>query len=172
MQGLQTTASSWDSFKFALYKALDAMKPKTVFEYGPGTSTSIMAIYPSIELIDSVEHNLQWFNKWKWEMPENVKLIYQPQMELYPETPGRLEKYDLIFVDGREREKCLYVAKHRLNESGFVILHDAERPNYREMIETYKYKFWQDDGHTVLLTDNSATGMRLGGAFEDRDSSG
>jgi hypothetical protein len=162
----QGTAPTWDSFKFALYKVLDALKPKTIFEYGPGTSTSIMAIYPSVELIDSVEHNLAWFNKWKWEMPENVNLIYQPNMELYPETPGRCEKYDLIFVDGREREKCLYVAKARLNEGGVVILHDAERPNYQEMMRSYKCMFMQDDGHTAILCENHKTAMMLSGAFE------
>jgi hypothetical protein len=58
------------------------------------------------------------------------------------------------------------VAKARLNEGGVVILHDAERPNYKEMINTYKFKFWQDEGHTVVLTDNSTTAMRLSGAFE------
>lgn len=161
----QGTASSWDSFKDALYKVLEALKPKTVFEYGPGTSTSIMAIYPSIEIIDSVEHNEAWLNKWKWEMPENVLLLYQPNMEVYPETQGRLEKYDLIFVDGREREKCLYVAKHRLNKGGVVILHDAERPNYQEPMQFYSYKFLQDDGHTAILCDDSITAMRISGAF-------
>jgi len=140
MQILQT-ASSWDSFKVALYKVLDALKPKTIFEYGPGTSTSIMAIYPSVEFIDSVEHNRAWYEKYRWDMPENVHIMYQPVLEVYPETTGRVEKYDLIFVDGREREKCLYVAKARLNEGGVVILHDAERPNYQEPMKFYKYKF-------------------------------
>lgn len=167
MQILLSTASAWDSFKDALYKVLDALKPKTVFEYGPGTSTSIMAIYPSMELIDSVEHNLAWYNKYKWEMPENVQLIYQPNMELYPEVPGRREKYDLIFVDGREREKCLYVAKARLNDGGVVILHDAERQNYQEMINSYKFQFWQDMGHTVILTDSHMTALRLSGVFDE-----
>jgi hypothetical protein len=161
-----STASSWDSFKDALYKVLVALNPKTVFEYGPGTSTSIMAIFPSVELIDSVEHNLTWYNKYKWEMPENVSIVYQPILELYPETPGRAEKYDLVFVDGREREKCLYVAKARLNEGGVVILHDAERPNYQEMIDSYKFKFWQDEGHTVVLCDSNITAMKLEGAFD------
>lgn len=165
MQTLQT-ASSWDSFKFALYKVLETINPKNVFEYGPGTSTTIMAIYPSIEIIDSVEHNQAWFNKWKWEMPENVKLIYQPNMELYPETQGRLEKYDLIFVDGREREKCLYVAGHRITDEGVVILHDAERPNYQEPMGYYKYKFLQDDGHTAILCNNNTIATKLSGAFE------
>lgn len=165
------TAPTWDSFKYALYKVLDALKPNTVFEYGPGTSTTIMAIYPSIETIDSVEHNQAWFNKWKWDLPENVNLIYQPQMELYPETPGRLDKYDLIFVDGKEREKCLYVSRSRLNENGVVILHDAERPNYQEMINSFKFQFWQDGGHTVILTDSHITSLRLMGAFDDSSNS-
>lgn len=161
------TASSWDSFKDALYKVLGSLNPKTVFEYGPGTSTSIMALYPSIEFIDSVEHNLAWYNKYKWEMPENVNIIFQPNMEIYPETPGRIEKYDMIFVDGREREKCLYVAKSRLNEGGVVILHDAERPNYKEPMNFYKFMFLQDDGHTAILTDNVETALRLSGAFSE-----
>lgn len=161
----QSTASSWDSFKDALYKTLEAIKPKTIFEYGPGTSTSIMAIYPSVELIDSVEHNQAWYNKYKWEMPENVNIMYQPVLEVYPEVKGRMDKYDLIFVDGREREKCLYVAKDRLNEGGVVILHDAERPNYQEMINTYKFRFWQDEGHTVCLCDNNITAMKLESVF-------
>lgn len=161
------TASSWDSFKDALYKVLHAINPKTVFEYGPGTSTSIMALYPSVECIDSVEHNLAWYNKYKWEMPENVNIIFQPNLELYPETPGRFDKYDIIFVDGREREKCLYVAKHRLNENGVVILHDAERPNYQEPMRFYKFMFIQDDGHTAILCDSNSTSLKLSGAFSE-----
>lgn len=149
-----------------MYQVLEALNPKTVFEYGPGTSTSIMAIYPSVELIDSVEHNIAWYEKYRWSMPDNVNITYQPNLELYPESIGRIEKYDLIFVDGREREKCLYVAKSRLNEGGVVILHDAERPNYQEGISFYKYKFFQDDGHTAILTDNNVTAMRLQGIFE------
>lgn len=166
MQQAQSTASSWHSFDKALMAVLRTLNPKTVFEYGPGMSTSLMALYPSVEVIDSVEHNLAWYNKYKWEMPENVNLIYQPELVLYPTTKGRVESYDLFFVDGREREICLFLAKERLNEGGVVILHDAERPNYKDMINSYKFKFWQDEGHTCVLTDYSQTAMRLEGAFE------
>ncbi len=159
------TASSWDSFKDSLYKVLDAIKPKNVFEYGPGTSTSIMALHPAVELIDSVEHNITWFNKWKWELPDTVNLMYQPNMEMYPETRGRLEKYDFIFVDGREREKCLYVSRDRLNLDGIIMLHDAERPSYKEMIDTFRFKFFTDDGHTCTMTDSKIQAMRLESAL-------
>lgn len=167
MQSKLETARTWDSFKDTLYDVLDAIKPKSVFEYGPGTSTSIMALSHSIETLDSVEHNETWFNKWKWELPDNVNLIYQPNMEMYPETKGRLDKYDLIFVDGREREKCLYVSRDRLHIDGVVILHDAERPSYQEMINTFRYKFFTDGGHTVVLTDSKIQSMRLEAALYD-----
>lgn len=171
MQTMQKTASSWDSFKGALYKVLDVLKPKTVFEYGPGVSTSIMAIYPSVELIDSVEHNIAWYEKYRWEMPDNVKMYYQPSLELYPSTKGRIDKYDLIFVDGRERENCLYLAKERLNDNGVIILHDAERPNYQEPMKFYKFMFLQDEGHTAILTDSNITALRLSGAFDENSNS-
>lgn len=168
MQTLHTpTASTWDSFKDTLYKVLEAIKPKTVFEYGPGVSTSIMAMHPSVEWIDTVEHDKAWYEKYRWEMPDNVKFHFQSVMELYPEVQGRYEKYDLIFVDGRERETCLFIAHGRLNQDGVVILHDAERPNYRDMINTYKFKFFTDDGHTVVLTDSHYMGNVLGDALYD-----
>lgn len=167
MQAKLETAPTWDSFKDTLYKVLDAIKPKTIFEYGPGVSTGIMALYPTVEWIDSVEHARAWYEKYRWEMPDNVKIHFQPQMELYPETPGRFEKYDIIFVDGREREKCLYVSRSRMNEDGVVILHDAERPSYKEMIDTFKFKFFTDGGHTVVLTDSHHMGNVLGVALYD-----
>lgn len=162
----QKTARSWDSFRVALIKVLEVTNPKTVFEYGPGVSTSIMSVHPSVEMIDSVEHNPAWFNKWRWEVADSVNLIYQPNMEMYPETEGRVSKYDLIFVDGREREKCLYVAGGRLNEQGVVILHDAERANYQEPMSFYKHRFMQDNGNTAILCNNSVVASKLSGAFE------
>lgn len=167
MQGLLQTASSWDSFSDTLHRVLKAINPKTVFEYGPGISTKIIGVYPSVELVDSVEHNQAWYEKYKWEMTDNVQVMYQPNMELYPETPGRSDKYDLIFVDGRDREKCLYVARHRLNMDGVVMLHDAERPTYKEMIDTFRFKYFTDEGHTVTLTDSKITSMKLESALYD-----
>lgn len=148
---------------------MGALKPRRIFEYGPGVSTKIMSTYP-VEAIDSVEHDKAWYEKYKWEL-DSANLIYQPQIELYPDTPGRFEKYDLIFVDGREREKCLYVARGRLEHTGVVMLHDAERPSYREMINTFKFKFFTDEGHTVTLTDNLVTSYKLEAAlYENSDS--
>jgi len=159
-------ARTWDSFRETLVKVLAITNPKAVFEYGPGESTKIIATYPSVEIVDSVEHDMAWFEKHRWTMPDNVVITHQPIMEAYPDSLGRLSKYDLIFVDGRERETCLFVAKVRLNDGGVVILHDAERPAYQDIINTYKYKFFTDNGNTCTMTDNDVTAMRLEALYD------
>lgn len=45
-----------------------------------------------------------------------------------PSTVGG--KFDVIFVDGRYRRRCLMAAQEVLNPNGVVILHDAEREHY------------------------------------------
>jgi len=159
------TASTWDSFKDTLLRVLNILNPKTVFEYGPGVSTMMIASHPGVEIVDSVEHDPAWYEKYKWTMLDNVRITLQPILSVYPETEGRSDKYDLIFVDGREREKCLFVARGRLNAGGAIMLHDAERPSYQDMINSFKYKFWTDDGHTVTLTDNDMTAAMLEGIY-------
>lgn len=161
------SARSWDSFKPTLEKVLKIINPKYVFEYGPGVSTKTIAFHPGVEIVDSVEHDVAWYERHRWSMPDNVRITLQPVLEAYPETMGRTDKYDLIFVDGRERESCLYVAKSRLNDGGVVMLHDAERPAYKEIIDTYKYKFFTDNGSTVTMTDNDITAMRLEQLYEN-----
>ena len=162
------TASRWDSFDHTLKEVLKIMNPRTILEYGPGTSTKIFMEYSSVELIDSIEHNSAWYGKYKNEMNDKVKVYLQPNMQLYPETTTRLDKYDIVFVDGRERDKCLYVSRIRLNDGGVVMLHDAERMAYKEMIDTFKYKFYTDQGHTVTLTDSLETSLKLKSLEEDR----
>lgn len=162
MQSIQSkTARTWDSFAVTLEKVLSLLQPKRIFEYGPGESTKIMSKFPTVISIDSVEHDKAWFGKWQWSLPDNVNLIYNPVMELYPETQGRYDRYDLIFVDGREREKCIFVARGRLNENGVIMLHDAERVQYKEIIDSFKFRFFTDDGHTATLTDNQTVASML-----------
>jgi len=160
------TAKTWDSFKPTLNKVLSIIKPKTVFEYGPGVSTKIIAAFPGVEIVDSVEHDTDYYEKYRWGMSDNVQITLQPVLEAYPETPGRVPLYDLIFVDGRERETCLFVAKGRLNKGGVVILHDAARPSYKSIINTYKFKFPTDDWQTLTMTDDSITAMRLEALYD------
>ena len=45
--------------------------------------------------------------------------------------------FDVIFIDGRYRRRCLQSAQEALNPNGIVILHDAEREHYLSGTEVY-----------------------------------
>lgn len=153
----QKTASTWDSFKPTLIKVLAEFKPKTVFEYGPGVSTLLMQDFPSIEHIDTVEHDVAWFHKWAAKFGSKITLFLEEDLSKYPYLLKEKE-YDLYFIDGREREKCLELCNR---PDGIVILHDAERESYRPYIHKFKYIFMEDDGHTCVMTNNDSSSIIL-----------
>lgn len=164
MQTLQqSTASSWDSFKQTLIKVLAEFKPKTVFEYGPGVSTLIMQDFPSVEYIDTVEHDIAWFSKWKSQLGSKVSLFYEPDFKKYPYILDTEKEYDLYFIDGREREICLDLCN---KPYGIVILHDSERESYQPHIKRFKYIFMEDDGHTCVMANNDSQGIILEKIFQ------
>jgi predicted O-methyltransferase YrrM len=72
------------------------------------------------------------------ELTDNVK---HPMTEYikYPSTLNR--KFDLIFVDGRKRRRCLLEAKELLSPEGFVLLHDANREWYQCAMKEFKGGF-------------------------------
>lgn len=152
-----STAPTWDSFKKTLISVLAEFKPKTVLEYGPGSSTLIMQDFPSIEFITSVEHDIAWFSKWAKQLGSKVGLNLEQDLSKYPYV-GTLSQYDLYFIDGRERELCLDICNR---STGIVILHDAERPSYKPHIDKYKYIYMEDDGHTCVMTNDDLYESRL-----------
>jgi len=155
------TALTWQSYETALFKVLDLLRPKTCFEWGCGESTKMISNYSSIELMDSVEHDAVWLDKISKVVNDKVMMIYEPDREKYKFVQGRKSKYDLIFIDGRDRENCLIQAHYILDISGVVILHDSEREKYLKSIQSYKYQIWMDNKHTVLLTNDDIVGSIL-----------
>lgn len=159
------TARSWDSFRVPLIKVLNTLKPTTVFEYAPGESTKIIQAHESCTLIDTLEHDEAWAYKIKPHLNHKVEIYCESEGDLYPYVQGRLDRYDLIFVDGIKRIECLGVARFRVNKHGVVILHDAERTEYKKMIDSYSFKFFVDEGHTVILTNSQDTAIKLSEAL-------
>lgn len=155
-----STASTWDSFKLTLIKVLAEFKPETVMEWGPGVSTLIMQDFPSVKSITTVEHDIAWFNKWKRQVGDKVHMILEDDMDKYP---NHIKESDLYFIDGRMREECLDLCN---KPTGIVVIHDAERPNYKPFMDKYKYMFFEDDGHTAVLTNREDYESRLVYVFE------
>ena len=56
----------------------------------------------------------------------------------YVECPRKVgRQFDIVFIDGRYRRRCLLVAKDILAEAGTVILHDAQREHYLSPLAEY-----------------------------------
>jgi predicted O-methyltransferase YrrM len=132
------------------------VKPKKILEYGPGESTRLMRMICPKSEIRTIEHDAKWFNVWIKELADDkthVVLAESPEDDrtslLWDKYVEQRGMYDLIFIDGRERVKCLNWAKDHINPNGVVILHDAEREEYLSGIELFnKLEEW---GGTVVL---------------------
>lgn len=157
---MSETAQSYDSYMDTLLAILDEFKPAKVFEYGTGKSTKVLAMYPGVKLLVSVEHSAEWYQKSIQGELSNLFIIFEPDHSKYVRLiDGTF--YDLVFVDGIDRPDCLKQAKLNLSTDGIVMLHDAKRSEYIEAIKLYKFQVWTDDGHTVTLTDNAHVHSRL-----------
>lgn len=132
-----------------------------ILEWGSGNST----LYFSDRLSDkweqdfrwdTIEHDVKWylhvqkFNKlsevkchlFQAENPQDKIQMREDRVEQYVNMPRCIGlKYDVIIVDGCQRNKCLDMAKRFLKEDGIVLLHDAERDCYEEGKEGYIGKY-------------------------------
>ena len=141
------------SYRPMLSKWCNTVKPKRILEWGPGESTKLMRMMcPDAEII-SVEHNEHWYNVAKKNLKGmDIKLLLHEApvddrkdiaWDGYTE-PFVQGKFDLIFVDGRERVRCLQFAKKVVTQNGIVLLHDSEREYYKKGIELFeKLEEWE-----------------------------
>lgn len=159
-----SSASSIDSYKDTLLAVLSALKPRYVYEWGPGNSTDILASFPTVEHIDSVEHSPNWYEAYLRRKPANVQLMLRTGEE-YTRISGRFNEYDLFFVDGIDRPECMKEARKYVKDGGVIVLHDAERPQYQAAIMSFEYSFFTDNGNTCVMTDSEETNKILLGVL-------
>jgi hypothetical protein len=106
-----------------------------VFEYGCGYST--LWWMRRARSVVSVEHAGPWVETIREMANPNVRLIEvsSGQEEAYSDTirsGGR--EFDVVVVDGENREGCLKIAPNHLKPDGIVILDNSERPAYADGI--------------------------------------
>ena len=114
-----------------------------VLEWGSGYSTKY---FP--ELLQknnteytwkAMEHNQQWYEKVKAFGTRGVELVLADKdSKEYLEPEG---KFDVIYVDGRNRVKCLKHARKVLKPNGVILLHDAQRERYQEGLKGFHGRF-------------------------------
>ena len=157
------------SFKPLLTKWCKAVKPSRILEWGPGESTLLMEkLRPKAKIL-SLEHQKVWYKKWvnHFGVEGNVLLLLSEASEEdrsdkewreYTNPTYSDMKFDLIFIDGRERVKCLEFAKKVISDKGVVILHDSERGEYAEGIKLFDVV--EEDNGTIILKKSPLTPVK------------
>lgn len=115
-----------------------------VFEWGTGNSTLFWGQY--VGSVVSVESDLEWYEKMKRVITNNVRLEYC-QLEYDGEYCRKIldeeQEFEIILIDGRDRVRCACNAIKKLTENGIIIWDNSEREYYQKgfkYIKRYGFK--------------------------------
>lgn len=122
----------WYTYPAIEYLSQFDYSNKKIFEFGCGNSSKFWAA--RAKKVVSIEDNLKWFAKWQQEMTAlNQQVLWRDEGEIYENAIlESKEKFDVIIVDGKRREKCCETALLRLSKGGMIILDDSDRINTSE----------------------------------------
>jgi glycosyltransferase involved in cell wall biosynthesis len=114
-----------------------------VLEWGSGRSTKYFPEFLKKNNIEytwhAMEHHKGWYDHVRAFKTENVTItLADKDSDDYLKPEG---EYDIIYIDGRNRVKCLQHAKKILKPGGFVLLHDAQREKYQEGFKGYDWRY-------------------------------
>lgn len=100
-----------------------------VFEYGCGQSTRWWA--KRVLQVDGVEDDATWIARLSDRLPANVDLRFAPvEGGAYARAAvDRGTRYDVIVIDGSDRNSCARACLDALADDGVVIWDNTEEPN-------------------------------------------
>ncbi len=120
------------------YPAIDFIESKinntmSVFEFGSGASTQWWSRH--VKQVDAVEHNADWFNTVSSTKPDNASIFLCCDDAYFSKISDTGSKYDIIVIDGQDRNRCTVTAMAALKKNGIIIWDDSEREEYRPSFE-------------------------------------
>jgi len=130
------------SFVRSYQDVLKKVKPKVVWEWGPGRSTEIALA--SGACVISIETQRKFFNVLKHHPFLRAMLIPSSEQSYY--RPG---KADLYFIDGEAREKCVESVLDVMKDDSVICLHDAQRHRYEIALTKYPRVIFLTRGFAV-----------------------
>jgi hypothetical protein len=151
---------SWMTFEAIEWLQTHLKKSHVLFEWGSGGSTLFFA--ERVAHLTSIEHDVDWYKvtqdainvqgrtnvEYKLILPEAL-ISDEPIKQIYLSTDPRYHgrhfraycsiidalpnsSFDLISVDGRARNGCVFHAHTKVKPGGVLVLDNAERPTYDE----------------------------------------
>lgn len=119
----------WYTYPAIEYLSQFDYEDKNIFEFGCGNSSRFWA--KRAKSVTPVEDNSKYLEKWQAEFDEkNIQIRFRQEGEAYYNAILEDENlYDVIVVDGKNREQCALMAMKRLAKGGIIILDDSDRIN-------------------------------------------
>ena len=139
-----------------------------LLEYGCGSST---AYFLSLGLeVTTIEHHDLWLSEVKSKLNPKLSSNWIPYLintqkegddegsdgdgEYYDDYVNHVKKldmFDIIIVDGRCRSSCIKQSIEHLNNGGLFIVDNAERCMYKEAIDKYIPKIWEEHAFPTMV---------------------
>ncbi len=130
----------WLCFPAVKWLKKNLKKNMVVFEWGSGGSTIFIA--KRVKKLISIEHSYNWYKITKYALMENkisnCNLLlktknYSSTIKKFPDN-----FFDLIFIDGIERNQCVKEAIPKIRKNGFIMLDNTDKEEFSSGIELLK----------------------------------
>jgi hypothetical protein len=100
-----------------------------VFEYGCGNSTLWYAA--RVDRVVACEHDDRWAKEIRELAPSPVRIVRHDVGNGYAEAISKEDHpFDIIAIDGEDRNRCASAATERLSPAGVIVWDDSEREDY------------------------------------------
>lgn len=153
----------WCTYSFIKFIEPRLTKKFNVFEYGAGNSTIWYA--QRVEKIFSVEHDQSWASSIKKKLPLNATLILKNLSMDGDYAKSILESgeiYDLVIIDGRDRNNCIKYAVKKLADEGVIIFDNSQLDDYKDGLEYLRmcgFKELKFTGNLPIVPNNNTTSI-------------
>jgi hypothetical protein len=115
----------WYTYSLIEYLRQFDLSRARVFEYGSGHSTLFWA--SRCAEVVSVEHNPEWYECMRGQLPGNATLYLKQNANEYASIIKEMEGvFDIIVIDGEWRLKCAQESLGYLPKSGFLVLDNSD----------------------------------------------
>jgi hypothetical protein len=115
----------WYTYPFIEYLRQFDFSHARVFEFGSGNSTLFWASRCA-EVI-SVEHNPEWYEFMRGQLPNNASLHLRNNADEYATIINEIGgEFDIIVIDGEWRLKCAQASLKHLSKHGLLILDNSD----------------------------------------------
>jgi len=126
----------WCTYSFIKFIEPRLLDTFDVFEYGCGNSTLWYAA--RVRSIKSVENNENWFKNISAKLPANAKAILKTDLndgDYSKEVLNDQMKYQIIVVDGRDRNNCVKYSLQKLSDDGVIVYDNTQVIEYLPSIQ-------------------------------------